>query len=539
MCIVGGGPVGLACAMELALHGVASVVLEKRSEVTMSRPRAKTVSARTMEHLRRWGIADELRRRAPIPVAWSKEVVFCTKVLGREVARIDDCFGLELAGTDVVSECGQQVAQPYVEQLLRDEAAASSLIDLRTGVTVLSVDERAEAVTVTFEADGVAASLDAEFVLGCDGGASLTREAIGARFEGSDDSRPNLNVTFRAPDLGDRIAFGPALHYWVLNPEQPGLMGRLDLDGTWWGGGLGIDPATTTLTPEEIIHRIVGEEIEIEVLSTDPWRARMVLADRYATDRVFLVGDAAHQNPPWGGHGFNTGIGDAVNVSWKLAAVLNGWGHPALLGTYEPERRPIEAATIAMSAANMRVLSSELGDPRLMGDDAAFDEVRDQVAAVIHAQKEAEFHSLGLVLGYHYEGSPLVATEPGAPPSSDDTVYVPSARPGHRLPHLWLAPGESVFDRLGGGLSLVGDGSTAGAKAIALAAEALGIPLATVDLGVGGRRDLHGASLVLVRPDQHVAWRGDELDDAHGMLRMAIGDPAFAHAHGDEQGGPT
>jgi 2-polyprenyl-6-methoxyphenol hydroxylase-like FAD-dependent oxidoreductase len=527
--VVGGGPVGLACALELAHHGVRSVVLERRVDVTMLRPRAKTVSARTMEHLRRWGVADELRRRAPIPVAWSKDVVFCTNVFGREVARVTDCFGLELAGSDVVSECGQQVAQPYLEQLFRDTANASPLVELRTGVTVVGVTEEAESVTVEVEdASGARSTLFAAYVLGCDGAASLTRKAIGVALEGSNDSRPILNVVFRAPDLGDRISYGPAVHYWVLNPVQPGIMGRLDLDGTWWCGGLGIDPETTTLTPAEIVHNIIGDEVDIEVLSTDTWRAAMLLADRYASKRVYLVGDAAHQNPPWGGHGFNTGIGDAVNLGWKLAAVVKGWAPVELLATYDVERRPIEIRTIALSVENMKVLSSELSDPRLVGDDEEFAEVIDSVAAAIHAHKEAEFHSLGLVLGYDYEGSPIVATESSAAPDRDDLAYLPSARPGHRLPHFWLAPGDSIFDHLGSGLSLVGDLSTPCAKAFVAAADELDVPLEAVDLGDGGRVDLYGAALVLVRPDQHVAWRGDEAIDPSAVLQMAIGAPSFA-----------
>jgi 2-polyprenyl-6-methoxyphenol hydroxylase-like FAD-dependent oxidoreductase len=525
--IVGGGPVGLASALELAHHGIRSLILERRPEVTMLRPRAKTVSPRTMEHLRRWGLADQLRQRAPLPVAWCKEVAFCTTVLGREITRISDCFGLELAGSDLVAECGQQVAQPYVEQLFRDTVALSDLASLVTGVMVTRITEHDDGVAVEWEDEaGTRSTITARYVLGCDGAGSVTREAIGATFEGSDDSRPNLNVTFRAPELAARVSPAPAIHYWVLNPEQPGLVGRLDLDGTWWGGGLGVDPATETRTPEEIVQSLLGEKIEIEVLSTDAWRARMLLADRYASKRVFLVGDAAHQNPPWGGHGFNTGIGDAVNVGWKLAAVLNGWAPEGILATYEEERRPIETLTIAVSAKNMRTLSSELGDPRLFGNDEEFAAVVESVAAVILSSKDAEFHSLGLTLGYHYEGSSIVATEPGQPGEFEDRVYQPTARPGHRLPHCWLAPGDSLFDHLGRDFALVGDVASAAAQSIVAAALELGIPLTLLDLGPGGRADLFGAPLVLVRPDQHVVWRGEAVDDPTELWHQAIG----AHA---------
>ena len=522
--IVGGGPVGLACALELAYHGVRSLILERRKDVSMLRPRAKTVSPRTMELLRRWGLADQLRERAPLPVSWSKDVVFCTTVFGREVARISDCFGLELAASDLVAESGQQVAQPYVEQLFRDTVAKSELANLVTGVVVLGVTENENAATVEFENQGgTRSTVAASYVLGCDGGGSTTRQAIGSTLQGGADSRPNLNVTFRAPELCDRIPHGQAIHYWVLNPEQPGIVGPLDLDGTWWGGGLGVDAETTTQTPEEIVQNLLGEKIEIEVLSTDAWRASMLLADKYASRRIFLVGDAAHQNPPWGGHGFNTGIGDAVNLCWKLAAVLNGWAPESLLGTYEEERRPIEALTIDISAKNMKVLSSELGDPRLFGDDEAFADVAESVAAVILSSKDAEFHSLGLTLGYDYEGSSIVATEPGRRDEFDDKTYIPTARPGHRLPHFWFGPGNSLFDHLGRGFSLVGDLSVPAAKSIIAAADQLGVPLLGIDLGAGVSTDLFETALVLVRPDQHVAWRGDHTDDPIGLLKLAIG----------------
>jgi 2-polyprenyl-6-methoxyphenol hydroxylase-like FAD-dependent oxidoreductase len=527
--IVGGGPVGLACALELAHHGVRSLILERRTAVSLLRPRAKTVSARTMELLRRWDLAGRLREQAPLPVSWSKDVVFCTTVLGREIARISDCFGLELEGSDLVAECGQQVAQPHVERLFRDTVAASELANMVTGVVVVGVTESESVVTVEFEdEEGTRSTVAASYVLGCDGGGSTTRQAIGSTLQGGADSRPNLNVTFRAPELSERVPHGPAIHYWVLNPEQPGIVGPLDLEGTWWGGGLGVDPETTTQTPEEIVQNLLGEKIEIEVLSTDAWRASMLLADKYASARIFLVGDAAHQNPPWGGHGFNTGIGDAVNLCWKLAAVLNGWAPESLLATYEEERRPIEALTIEISAKNMRVLSTELSDPRLFGDGEAFADVVDSVAAVIFSTKDAEFHSLGLTLGYDYEESSIVATEPGRPGEFDDRTYIPTARPGHRLPHFWFGPGNSLFDHLGRGFSLVGDLSVPAAKSITVAADQLGVPLLGVDLGAGGRTDLFERALVLVRPDQHVAWRGDRIDNPIGLLQMAIGVPIDA-----------
>ena len=466
-----------------------------------------------------------LRDRAPLPVSWSKEVVFSTTVLGREIARISDCFGLELAGSDLVSECGQQVAQPYVEQFFRDTVATSELVTLLTGVVVLTVAEDNNHVEVEFEDEaGGRSTATAPYVLGCDGAGSMTREAIGAVFEGSDDSRPNLNVTFRARTLSDRVPHGPAIHYWVLNPDQPGLVGRLDLEGTWWAGVLGVDPKTQTRPPEDFVQRMLGDKVEIEVLSTDAWRARMLLADKYASRRVFLVGDSAHQNPPWGGHGFNTGVGDAVNICWKLGAVLNGWAPETLLATYEEERRPIEAQTIAVSAKNMRTLSPELSDPRLFGGDEEFAHVVESVAAVILSSKDAEFHSLGLTLGYNYEGSSIVATEPGGTEGFDDTTYAPTARPGHRLPHFWFALRDSLFDHLGPEFSLVGDLSIPAAKAFMVAADEIGIPLVGVDLGRVGRRDLFDAALILVRPDQHVAWRGDDTDDAMALLRLAIGE---------------
>jgi 2-polyprenyl-6-methoxyphenol hydroxylase-like FAD-dependent oxidoreductase len=498
--IAGGGPTGLATALELAHHGVRSVVVEPRTEVSWLRPRAKTTSARSMELFRRWGLASVIRDRAPLPVAWSDQAVFATGLIGREITRIGGCLGLDLTGDDRAAESGQQVAQPLVEEILREAVRASPVASLLTGWTVSALTEEPERVRVTLTGPGGTREMLARYAVGCDGARSVTRDAIGSRYQGSADARPNFSITFRAPGLARRVPYGPAVHYWVVRPGCAGLVGRLDLDNTWWCIAQGVSRETGEADPLRIVRDLAGADIDAEILATDPWSARMLLADRYGTGRVFLAGDAAHQNPPWGGHGFNTGIGDAVNIGWKLAAVLGGWGGSRLLASYQAERRPVAEQTIAVAAANMATLAPELADPALTGTSAEFAAVRPRVAAAIHRTKSAEFHSLGLVLGYTYAGSPVVAVGSG-----------------QRLRHRWLGPGDSRYDHLGREFTLTGDLTAPGAADFVKAAGEEGIPLDTAHDP--------GLPLTLVRPDQHTAWSGPGPgpDGARDILRLAAG----------------
>ncbi len=524
--VAGGGPVGLATAMELAHHAVPSLVIEPRREVSWLRPRAKTTSARTMEHFRRWGLAKTVRHRAPLPVAWSDRAVFCTHLLGREITTFDRCFGLELAGSRLVAEPGQQVPQPLVEQVLREAVAASGDAKLFVGWTVSAVEELDDAVSVEVVDDhGETRCLSADYVVGCEGARSVVREAMGARYEGSNDSRPNFNMVFRAPGLAERLPHRPAVHYWVLDPDQPGIVGRLDLDETWWCGAQGVDADAGNVDPERIVLNLIGADADVEVLSTDSWRARMLLVDRYASRRLFVAGDSAHQNPPFGGHGFNTGVGDAVNIGWKLAAVHHGWAPPTLLESYEAERRPVAAETIAETVRNNATLAAELADPRLHGSDEEFDLAKPLVAASIQRSKDGEFHSLGLTLGYHYARSPIVAHEP-APENGgkDHSSYIPTAAPGHRFPHAWRGPDDSLYDHFGKGFALVCDIGSPVVGRFERAASELGLPLEVVPFDPAALPRL-GAAAVLIRPDQHVAWRGDDAEDPKSVLRRAVGYP--------------
>ncbi len=511
MLVAGGGPAGLAAAAELALHGVACVVIEPRPAVSHRRPRAKTTSVRTMEHLRRWGIADQLRAAAPLPVAWSQRVTFCESLSGARIIDFEGAFGLTTQRDERFAEAGQQVPQPVVEEVLRAHVSGQPGVDLRLGHTVTALAQRGGLVTVTVQdRAGAAYQVRARYLLGCDGAAGVVRDQIGARYAGHSDPRPNFNLVFHAPALDTHL--GPAVQYWVLGAPAPGLVGRLDQSGTWWAILPGVDPDYGTAHAADLITGLAGAPVEHQVLATDPWLARMLIADRFADGRVFLVGESAHVNPPWGGHGFNTSVGDAVNVAWKIAAVEHGWAPPALLASYEPERRGVIEQTVASAAANMQSLAHDLPPD----------------AQAIQRAKRSEFHSLGLVLGYSYAGSPVIqptARPPGDSAASGDvTRYTPAAVPGARLPHHWLADGTSLYDRLGPGLTLLGpagDGAP-GVAALASQAERRGIPLAVVQAPPSYP---WSQDYLLVRPDQHIAWRAARAADIDlAVVTGAAGD---------------
>ena len=504
--VAGGGPVGLAAAIELGRRGIRCLVVEPRTSVSHARPRCKTVNVRSMEHLRRWGIADRLRERAPLPVSWSQDVVFCTALSGRELSRFTGVLGLVPDG-DRYPEVGQQAPQYVLEELLRDVVDELPACTLATGLSVVDVEQGVDSVRVTVaDPGGETRVVTAAYVLGCDGPRSTVRERIGSAYTGDHALRPNFGMVFTAPGLWPHVRHGRAVHYWVVNPTAPALIGPLDQTDAWWIIAFGIDRETGERDARRLIDAAAGTPVDATILSTDPWTARMQIVDRMRVGRVFLAGDAAHLNPPFGGHGLNTGLGDAVDLRWKLAAVLDGWGGPGLLDSYEQERRPIQERVIREATTNMQVLSTELLADNLNDNDDAGAAARRAAGIRIQETKRQEFHALELVLDVGIGPSPVIPAG------------------GARLRHTWLRSGRSLYDELGPGFTLVvfDGGSGAAESHLRAAADSRGVPLTVLDLRAEGLRDRYGADVVLVRPDQCVVWQGDHAPSA-AVLDQARG----------------
>lgn len=533
--IAGGGPSGTYLALRLAAAGIDSVVIEPRTEVDRLRPRAKTTNARTMTLLAGLDIdgttlAEAVRETAALPVSYSQDVIFCTGLNGYELRRFHGAFQLVDGRYDIQPECGQQIPQPDVEQVLRNAADASELITFVTGTRALRADTGPTRLSVTSAdetADDEVHTIEARWIIGADGGTSRVRRSLGIGLQGTSAPRPNFNVVFTSANLREHVTIDPAVQWWIVNEKISGMIGELDRDGTWWAILQGCeaiaDPAEVAATIRTMTG--VGAEVDINVLATDSWTARMLLADSYggaeSNGSVFLVGDAAHLNPPWGGHGFNTCISDAENLAWKLIAVHEGWADPALLASFEEERRPVAARMIADAAVNGKSLAYDFVDPILRETGAEADAARVRVHEAL-AVKMSEFHSEGLVLGYEYAGTSRV--QAGPVPFVDAIEYRGQALPGCLLPHFWREDGASIYPDFAGFTVFALPEETAAGRAVpddvavrqtdaAIAeveaiARAQSVPLQVIRLtGPDARKalDLWGDAMLLVRPDHHIA----------------------------------
>ena len=526
--VAGAGPVGLSLAIELGRQGVACLVIERNDRVGYS-PRAKTTNVRTREHLRRWGIADALRQASPIPPDYPPDVVFATRMNGPELARFENAFNGKRERNELYSEEAQWVPQYTLEEVLRQHAASLPGVSIQFGRELAGLDQDGDGVTAAVRdlQTGANETVRCAYLVGADGARSFVREAIGARMGGSSQVFKNYSIIFRAPDLPRRQVHGDAIMYWLVNADVPALLGPMDQHGLWFfmATKLADDVDPAAVDPVELIRRGTGmHDLAIEVVRTDPWSAYSLIADRYADRRVFLAGDACHLHPPFGGFGMNMGIGDAVDLGWKLGAVLKGWGGPALLDTYEAERRPVHHRVIEEAETNYATVGNQLVRPLIEVPGPEGEETRREVGDEILRTKWREFKTLGVVLGYRYAHSPILVPDGTAPPPEHPSDYVPAAVPGCLAPHAWLADGSSLYDHFGPGYTLLATDGTDGAQPLLDAAARRRVPVSLFAPDEPRLHGLYGARFALIRPDQHVAWRGDALpDDLASLLDRVAG----------------
>jgi 2-polyprenyl-6-methoxyphenol hydroxylase-like FAD-dependent oxidoreductase len=526
--IVGGGPVGLTLAIELGQQGVACELIDKRPAPGML-PKMERCNARTMENFRRAGIADRVRA-AGLDNDAPMDVFICVGTLTRPplVHHPYPSVNELKAAARSVNDCSlplepyQLISQYTLEPVLRDVAEHTPGVRVSFGHELLDFTERGGQVSALVATAGTTREITADYIVGCDGGASTVRQVLGVELRG--DSLLELRqALFYCADLYDRIPIGKGRHYHFADDHATFMIVQDDRKHFSLHARVDADADMPKLFAE-----IAGMPIDFETLYVGKWTQRLMVADRYRSGRAFLAGDSAHLVIPTGGLGMNTGAADAVDLAWKLAATLHGWGGPALLDSYEGERRPVGVRNVAASrrAATGRRAWRAAWDPEIAEDTPQGAAARARLVEIAEREQRWSNDLLGIELGYRYDGSPLIAPERGAAPDAMSFDYAPSTWPGTRVPHIWLRDGTALQDHLGRRYTLLHARPLTDADAGLVQAFAeLGAPYETFafDADTAGT-PFAGYPLILVRPDLHVVWRGrDQVSDPRALAARATG----------------
>jgi 2-polyprenyl-6-methoxyphenol hydroxylase-like FAD-dependent oxidoreductase len=511
--IVGGGPVGLALAGDLGWRGVACVLVEQ-SDGSIYQPRMDMVGVRTMEFCRRWGLVPAVEG-SPYPRDYVQDNIYLTSMTGYELGR-ERFPGIGQAAPPKESpQKRERCPQNMFDPILRAFAASQPGVTLRYRTRLVSFTQNAGQVTAVIEnADtGAREEISARYIVGCDGARSLVRETLGIAMQGNPVLTYTTNVIFRCPHLLSLHDKGKAYRHIFIGPEGTwativAINGRDEWRFSIIGGAEQREYTKPEI--EAVIRRAVGRDFEFEILSVMPWTRRELVADDYRNGRGFIAGDAAHVMSPTGGFGMNTGIQDVVDLSWKLAAVLEGWGEDGLLDSYTVERQPIATRNVTEASGNLRRMLSVPPHPDLLDDTPQGAATREKVGRDFAETMRREWFTLGAHLGYRYEGSPVCWPDGSAEPPDDPRAYAPTARPGHRAPHAYMADGRSTLDLFGRGFALLGFGADAAEAAPLLqAAKQRNVPVTFTAIAEPQIAALYERRFVLVRPDGHVAWRDD------------------------------
>ena len=500
--IAGAGPVGLALACEFGMRGIDCLLVERRDGVVKV-PKMSAVSARNMEFCRRWGIADAVRG-AVWSSSHSLDFVYLDNIRGLELARVKVPSYAQRSKSEFSPEGYCHCPQIYFDPILsaRVKTLPSVTFRYNTGVEAFTQDAEGVDVTLFDTASGATQTVRARYLVGCDGPAGVVREALGIALDGLGAIANSVNIFFRSPELPTLHDKGWARFYRVI--DETGCWAELiPIDGKeLFRLTVFNDPAAAD-DPDSRLRKMAGGAFPYTILSALPWERRDYVAQRYGVGRVFIAGDAAHQCSPTGGLGMHMGLEEAVNLSWKLAAVFEGWGGSELLASYEAERRPIALRNVAMATQNFRAITGIPGwHKEASSGEAGTADWRANMPRISPPEH--------VKTQYCYEQSPICVLDGTSPPELRMDHYVASTRPGTRAPHAWLADGRSTLDLYGDGFVLVRLGeSPPDATPLIEAASSRRVPLREVALTDPDIAALYEHKLVLVRPDGHVAWRGD------------------------------
>ena len=544
--IVGAGPVGLTAAMDLASRGIDVVVAETRRAGEPPNVKCNHVSARSMEVFRRLGIVREVRDGG-LPAEFPNDCAYRTAVVGRELTRIPIPCRAErytaTVGPDTdwpTPEPPHRINQIYLEPILFAAAAAQS------GVRIIN---RVEVQHFEQHADGVIArardldteqpiAISADYLIGCDGGRSTVRRLIGARLSGTDVVQRVQSTYIHAPALKDLIHQKPAWMTMSLNPRRCGTTVAIDGRDKWLIHNhlAAEEVAFDSVDRDWALRTILGvdDRFQYEIISKEDWVGRRLVAYRFRDRRAFICGDAAHLWIPYAGYGMNAGIADAVDLCWILAGVLQGWGSPALLDAYEAERQPIteQVSHFAMNHALAVMGQRRAVPPEVELDGPAGEAARSRLGQAAYDLNVQQYCCAGLNFGYYYDRSPIIAHDGEAPPPYSMGSFTASTVPGARVPHLWLSDGRSLLDALGPAYTLLRFGPAVDVAPLVEAAARSKVPLTLLDVDRTKACYGFGEPLLMVRPDSHIAWRGQaaprEPDWLFDRLRGAASRPGIA-----------